>query len=379
MFVNLRRHFHKHPELGYQEHETAKKIAELLKEWGLEVQEGVATTGVVGVLKGNKVGRTIAIRADIDALPIKEATGLEFASQNEGVMHACSHDGHIAMCLGTAKILSEIKEHLKGNVKFIFQPAEEGPGGAEKMIEEGVLENPSVDAIIGLHIWPEIESGFVGISKGPIMAAADRYEMTIKGLGGHGAKPHLAIDPIIAASHIVTTLQSIVSRELDPLDSTVISNCSFNSGNRFNVIPEEANLSGTVRTFNPKIREEVPRRMESIISGIANSMRCKYDFKYEYYYPATINDKEFTSYFENIAKDILGQEKVFEIERPSMGAEDFSFYLEKVPGTFFFLGTKNEEKEINKPIHHPEYTIDEDILPIGVELFCSMVVDFLKE
>jgi len=376
--VNIRRYFHKYPELGFKEYKTSTKIAELLKSWGLEVESGVGITGVVGLVKGEREGKTIAIRADIDALPIAEKTSLAFASQHQGAMHACGHDGHITIVLGAAKILSELKEHITGNIKFIFQPAEEGPGGAEKMIADDVLENPKVDAIIGLHIWPEIESGYVGVSRGPIMAAADRFDITIKGVGGHGAVPHMAVDPIVVGAQIVTALQTIVSREIDPLDCAVISNCVFNSGTVFNVIPDEVNISGTVRTLNPKIRDIIPGRMESVINGIASSMRCEAEFKYSYYYPATINDKAFTQFFEKVARNVLGSDKVFEIARPSMGGEDFSFYLKEVPGTYFFLGTKNEEKGLTKSIHHPEYNIDEDILPLGVELFCNTAIEYLN-
>lgn len=376
--INLRRYFHQYPEVGFKEFKTSTKIAELLKEWGLEVQTGIAKTGVVGLLRGAKPGKTIGIRADIDALPIQEATNLEFQSKHDGVMHACGHDGHIAIALGAAKVLSEFKDEICGNIKFIFQPAEEGPGGAEKMILDGVLENPTVEAIIGLHIWPEIDSGSVGIKNGPIMAASDRFDIKISGVGGHGAVPHMAVDPIVAGAHIVTALQTLVSREVDPLDCAVISNCVFNSGTTFNVIPADANISGTVRTFNPKVREVIPQRMKKIIEGIGESMRCQCEFNYTYYYPATINNKDFTSFFEDISKGLLGDDKVFEIERPSMGGEDFSFYLQKIPGTFFFLGTKNSSKDLTKSIHHPEYNIDEDILPIGVKLFCNTAIEFLN-
>ncbi|RKD32449.1 M20 metallopeptidase family protein [Thermohalobacter berrensis] len=377
-FINLRRYFHQYPEIGYKEHKTSKKIAELLYKWGLEVKKGVADTGVVGLLKGKKSGKTIAVRADIDALPIEEKTNLEFASKNKGVMHACGHDGHITIGLWTAKVLSELKDKIEGNIKFIFQPAEEGPGGAERMIKEGVLEKPKVDAIIGLHIWPEIKSGYVGISKGPIMAAADRFDIKVIGSGGHGAVPHMSVDPIVVGSKIVSALQTLVSRETDPLDCLVISNCVFKSGDVFNVIPNEANLSGTVRTFNPEIRKSIPKRIGEIVEGITRAMRCKYEYKYNFYYPPTINNKKFTTFFEEVAKDTIGHDKVFELERPSMGGEDFSYYLKKIPGTFFFLGTKNEEKGINKPIHHPEYTFDEDILQKGTELFVNTVIKYLN-
>ncbi|MTI65551.1 MAG: amidohydrolase [Firmicutes bacterium] len=375
--IDLRRYFHKHPEVGFKEYNTSKKIANLLESFGLTVITNVAKTGVIGILKGSKPGKTIAIRADMDALNIKEKTNLKFKSENSKVMHACGHDGHIAICLGAAKILSELKEEIKGNIKFIFQPAEEGPGGAKEMIDEGALKNPKVDAIIGLHIWPEIDSGYVGIKKDTIMAAADRFDIKIKGLGGHGAVPHLAKDPIVIGSQIVNSLQTIVSREIDPLDCAVVSTCMFNSGSVFNVIPNDATLSGTVRTLNNETRNLIPKRIESFIKNITKANDCSYEFNYSYYYPPTINDKNFTTFFEGVAKEIL-DEKVFEIKRPSMGGEDFSFYLQKVPGTFFFLGTKNIDKGINIPLHHPEYNIDEDILPLGIKLFCNTAMKYLN-
>ncbi|AZR73259.1 peptidase M20 [Anoxybacter fermentans] len=376
--IQIRRYFHRFPELGFQEVKTSEKIAQLLEKWGLEVQKGIAKTGVVGLLKGSRPGKTLGIRSDIDALPIVEQTGLEFASEHSGIMHACGHDGHIAIALGTARVLSALKDQIAGNVKFIFQPAEEGPGGAEKMIEEGILENPSVDAIIGLHIWPEIPSGSIGISKGPIMAAADRFDIKIIGVGGHGAVPHKAVDPVVIGSEVVVALQNLISREIDPLDSAVISIGTFQAGSAFNIIPKEAELSGTVRTFNPKLRELLPQRIEEIVAGITKALRAEYEYKYHYYYPVTINDPEFTEFFRKVAVDLIGADRVREIPRPSMGGEDFSFYLQKVPGTFFFLGTRNEKKGLNKSVHHPEYTIDEDILPIGVELFCGTALTYLK-
>ncbi len=376
--IQIRRYFHQHPELGRKEYKTSEKISELLTKWGVEV-ERVCETGVIGLIRGDKEGKTIALRADIDALPIEEKTGLEFASKHQGRMHACGHDGHTTICLGAAKILSEMKDQLQGNVKFIFQPAEEGPGGAEMLIKEGVLDNPKVDAITGLHIWPEIEKGSIGIIGGPIMAAADRFDMKIIGKGGHGAIPQMAVDPVVVASQIVTALQSLASRETDPLDSIVLSNCMFHAGDAFNIIPNEAVLSGTTRYHNPELSGTLPKRMEELIAGIAKAMRCEYEFKYSYWYPVTLNDKEFTEFFKEVATDVICKENVCELERPSMGAEDFSFYLNEVPGTFFFLGTRNVKEGYDKSLHHPEYTFDEDILSIGVELFCNTVVRFLNK
>lgn len=375
--IEIRKYFHQHPELGLEEFKTSKKIYELLTSWGVEA-EYLSETGVVGIIKGDNPGKTIALRADIDALPIEEMTGLEFSSKHKHKMHACGHDGHITICLGAAKILSKYKEKLNGNVKFIFQPAEEGPGGAEMLIEKGVLKNPDVDAILGLHIWPELPKNSIGITGGPIMAAADRFDIEVIGKGGHGAIPQLSVDPIYAASQLVTTLQSIVSRETSPLDSIVLSNCTFHGGDAFNIIPNNVKISGTTRYHNPDFSETLPKRMEEIVKGVCSTMRCDYEFKYSHWYPVTLNDKDFSKFFKDSAKDVLGDDNVVEIEKPSMGAEDFSFFLEKTPGTYFFLGTRDEENGLDKPIHHPEYYFSEDILPTGVELFCNAVLNYLS-
>jgi amidohydrolase len=374
--INIRRFFHQHPELQLQEYATSKKISEILSEWGIE-NTIVAETGVVGLLKGSKPGRTVALRADIDALPIYENTNLKFASKNEGVMHACGHDGHIAICLGAAKILSEMTEHLTGTVKLIFQPAEELPGGAAHMIKAGVLENPNVDAIVGLHIWPDIPKGTVGITQGPIMSAVDRFDLTILGKGGHGAMPHKAIDPIAAGTHFLTSLQTILNRETDAFDRLVISPCSFNSGNSFNVIPEKAEISGTVRYFDSTFQNLVPRRMEELISGITHAFRCDYQFDYTHLCPVVKNDSEITNYLEQATRKMLGQEKILRIDRPALGGEDFSFYLEKIPGAFFFLGTKDEIKGYTNSLHHPKFDFDEEIIPIGIKAFTSFVFEYL--
>ncbi len=375
--IEIRRYFHQHPELGLKEYKTSKKIYELLKSWDVEV-EYLSETGVVGIIKGSNPGKTIALRADIDALPIEENTGLDFSSKHDHAMHACGHDGHITMCLGAAKILSKHREDISGNVKFIFQPAEEGPGGAKMLIEKGVLKNPDVDAVVGLHIWPELPLNSIGVTGGPIMAAADRFDIEVIGKGGHGAIPELSIDPIYAASQLVNTLQSIVSRESSPLESIVLSNCMFHGGDAFNIIPNSVKISGTTRYHNPSFSKTLPKRMDEVVKGVCNTLRCNYEFKYSHWYPVTLNDSDFYKFFKVVAEDVLGTDKVIELKNPSMGAEDFSFYLEKVPGIYFFLGTRDEENGFDKPIHHPEYNFSEDILKTGVELFCNTVLKYLS-
>ena len=375
--VAIRRYFHQHPELKFEEYETSKKIQQLLTEWGIENQV-IAKTGVVGIIRGERPGKTIAIRADIDGLPIQEDTQLSFSSKNEGRMHACGHDGHITIALGAAKILSEFQEKLCGNVKFIFQPAEEMPGGAVHMINEGALKNPDVDGIIGLHIWPDLKKGLVGISKGPIMSAVDGFDIEVIGTGGHGALPNKAIDPIPPACQILNSLQNIICREIDPFDCVVLSSCSFNAGSAFNIIPEKVKISGTVRYFNKDFSEYIPKRIGELVDGISKGYRCQSNLKYNHFCPVVINNKEFTDFFEEIACDVVGNENVLVIKRPSMGGEDFSYYLENVSGTFFFLGTRDEENGFDKSIHDPQYNFSEDILNDGVELFVNTAIHYLN-
>ena len=376
--VEIRRKFHQIPELGFEEYETSALINDYLKNWGIETKRNVGETGVTALIKGKGEGKTIAIRADIDALPIEEKTDLGFASKNKGKMHACGHDSHITIALGTAKVLSKYKDRLNGNIKFIFQPAEEILSGAKAMIEDGVLKDPEVDAIIGLHNWPELNSGEIGIKTGSIMAAADKFEVVIKGVGGHGALPHKTVDPIVVSAEIINALQRIISREIDPQETAVISIGTLNSGTAFNIIPDELKFSGTVRTFDDNIRKYIARRMEEIISAACQGAGCDFDFDYHFGIPATVNDEKFTQRVIKVLREKLRDTKIVEPVTPSMGGEDFSLFLNKVPGTYFFLGTGNEEKGIIHSIHHPKYIIDEDILPIGVKAFSEIVLNYLS-
>lgn len=378
--VAWRRHFHSHPEIGVETPETAKKIEEELKKMGLEVRTSIGGYGVIGLLKGNKPGKVIAIRADIDALPIKEDTDLSFASVNEN-MHACGHDAHIAMGLGGAKILSQHKDEIHGSVKFIFQPGEEVAGGAKPMLDDGAFESPEVNAVIGLHIgkiWEDFKPGQVGISYGAMMASMDRFDIKIKGSGGHGATPHLTVDPISIASHLVSELQTIVSREVDPLTSAVVTVGEIHAGTAFNIIPEDCDISGTVRALDEKTREFIAKRIGEIAKTVSKGMRSKVDYRYSYGTPSLINNKEFTVEFRKIAVEIVGEENVKEIPQPTMGGEDFAFYLEKVPGTFFYLPGCNSEKGQIYPHHHPKFDIDEDVLGLGSTLFSAKAINWLK-
>lgn len=376
--VEWRRDIHQHPELGFAEKRTSSIIVKLLKEWDLEVEQ-VAGTGVVGLLEGGVSScKTIAIRADMDALPLEEDTNLPCSSVNKNIMHACGHDGHTAITLGTAHVLSKLKDNLPGNIKFIFQPAEEGPGGAKPMIEAGVLANPQVDMIIGLHIWPMFHSGEVGFKSGTVMAATDKFIIRIIGKGTHGAHPDQGVDPVVIGSHLVLALQDLVSREIDPLEPVVITCGSFHAGSANNIIPEEAVIEGTVRTLSSEIRQFIYHRIKEVTAGITGAMGAEHQLVYEFGYPATVNDADITEQIRQVAINTLGAKAVKEVTRISMGGEDFAYFLEKVPGAMFFLGTRNPEKGIIYPAHSPHYNFDEDILPIGVELFCRSAFRLLK-
>ncbi|WP_319372088.1 M20 family metallopeptidase [uncultured Ilyobacter sp.] len=377
-FIEIRRHLHQHPELGYDEFETSKYIATILEKLGIEVQRGVAKTGVVGLLIGKYPGKTIAIRADMDALPINELNDFSYKSKYDGRMHACGHDAHMTFALGAAIVLSKLKDELHGNVKFIFQPAEETSGGAKPMIEEGVLENPRIDAIIGAHVW-NIECGKFGIKTGPIMASTDVFEIKIIGKGGHAAQPQNAVDPIIIGSEIIGNIQNIKTRKMDPLEPVVISVCNFNAGETFNVIPNEAILRGTVRTLNPDLRKMLPQIIEKNVESIVTSYGATCEFKYTYNYPVTVNDNDFTDFVKNSIINRFGKDSIEIIERPSMGGEDFAFYLQKVPGTFLWVGIRNEGMGITQDIHHPMFTIDEEALSLAIEAYSNIVINFLNK
>ena len=374
--VEIRRTIHMHPELSFEEVETSRLVSEWLERFGLQVNKGLAKTGVVGVLKGKKPGKTVAIRADMDALPIEEATQVPYASKIKGKMHACGHDAHVVILLGVAKFFSSVKDQVKGNIKWIFQPAEEGGGGGKIMVEEGVLENPKVDAIFGTHVYPQLPIGKVGICEGKALAAADRFTIKIIGKGGHAASPHLAKDPVLAAGHLITQLHSIVSRNINPLDSGVITISKVSGGTAFNIIPDEVELLGTVRSLNSGVREELKLRIEQIIQGTIRSFGMDYRFDFEYGYPVLVNDREMIKLVASACSRGIGNEKV-EVLEPSMGAEDFAYYLGKVPGAFFRLGTRNEKKGIIHPYHSSLFDIDEEVLPFGVEMFVRIIDQYM--
>jgi amidohydrolase len=373
--VHLRRLLHQVPELSFTEEKTPVFIADYLEQLGVEVKRGVGGRGVVGYIKGGKPGKTVALRADFDALPIQEETGLSFASTTPGVMHACGHDGHTATLLLVAKVLMEQQADLSGNVVLIHQFAEEvAPGGAIEMIKDGCLDG--VDAIFGTHLWSMMPLGDIGYRQGPIMAASDRFEIKVHGRGGHGASPHETIDAIAVASSLVQNLQHVVSRQVDPLKSAVVSIGSFRAGGAFNVIADTATLIGTARTFDPVVQDLVIKRMEQMTKGICEAMGAHFTFNYEKGYPAVVNDVEETTHFAVLASTIKGETDVYEME-PIMGGEDFSYYLQHVPGTFFFTGAGNEAEGIVYPHHHPKFNFDERAMLIAAKLLAGSALQFL--
>jgi hippurate hydrolase len=370
--VALRREIHREPELGFETGKTAKKVLEALDGLPLEVEIGIAENGVVATLQGD--GPTVALRADMDALPIHEETGLPFASEEDGKMHACGHDGHTSMLVGAARALSQdhLRERLNGTVKFIFQPAEEGGGGGRVMVEEGVAED--VHSIFALHLWPGLPFGTAATKSGPIMAAADRFEMTVKGNGGHGAMPHLAVDAIAVAAQIVTALQTLVSREVNPVEPAVLTVGEIEAGFAFNIIPEVARLGGTVRTFDADLRERIPERIEELARGVAGGMRGNAELDYRFSYPVTRNDAEASDLVLGVAEELFGKENTVELTHPSMGAEDFAFFLEKVPGAFIWLGVGDVSG-----LHTAQFSFDEEILPQGSALLAALALESLSE
>jgi len=375
--VEIRRDLHAHPEIGLQETRTAAKVAGLLEGLGLKVKTGVGATGVVGLLEGGLPGRTIAIRADMDALPIEEETGLPFASKNRGTMHACGHDGHTAMALGAARVLSEMRADLKGAVKFIMQPAEENYGGARDLVEEGVLEDPKVDAIISLHIDTDDDVGKLVIKAGPIGASADVFMISINGKGGHGSEPQACIDPIHIAAHVITAFQTMIPRALDARDPVVVSVCSIQSGTAFNIIPDSVHFGGTVRTLSSERQAEMPKRLEDIVRGITSTFGATFDFTYIHGAPVTENEPGMTDLMSGVAAELWGARNVLDMGKPHMGSEDYSYYLQKAPGVMGMLGARKEGGP-KYSSHHPRFDFDERCLPLGTQLLAATAIKFLN-
>ena len=377
--VSIRRALHRRPELSFQEYETAAYICRYLKKLGIPYHSGVAGTGVVGLIAPDTACRkTLLLRADMDALPVTEVGNLPYASETSGVMHACGHDGHIAVLLGTAAILMQFREHLSCNVKLVFQPGEEAEGGAQPMIEAGVLENPTVDAAVGLHIMNDVPCGKIRVKTGPMMAAPDDFDLIIKGRGGHGAHPDECVDPISVACQIVSAFDTLSARFASPFEPKVISVCAINGGSFFNIIPDSVHLKGTVRAYDKTLREKLPQIMENLAKHFTLAYGADYDFSYRFRFPPLINDKAVTNALASSAAEILGAENILSGGIPSMAGDDFSYFSETVPATYFNLGSRNEEKHITAPLHNADFDIDENCLRCGMMVMSKFALDFGK-
>lgn len=373
----IRHLIHMYPEDGFAEFKTSKIIIEELEKLGIEVQSNVAKTGVVGLLKGNHPGKTVMLRADMDALKLEEKVDVEYKSKVVGMMHACGHDGHVAGLLGAAMILSELKDELYGNVKFVFQPAEERDGGAKPMIEEGVLQNPKVDAVFGGHLWGSLKEGEVHVKHGAMMAAPDIFKFKVIGKGGHGAIPHESIDPIVITCQIINTIQTIVSRKTSPLNPVVVTCGKIQGGDCHNVIPNEVEVEGTIRTFDEGTRKWVPKVMEDIIKGMTTCQGATYEFTFEEKYPTLINDDEMTDLAKVSLQKIVGNKNVKELKEATMGGEDFAFFANEVPSSFFFVGIAEDE---SKPVlhHNPYFKWNDKNIKVLSEGLSQIAIDFLN-
>ncbi len=380
---SMRRDFHIHPELGFHELRTGGIVAHELEALGLEVTKGVGKTGVVAMLEGARPGPTLLVRFDMDALPIAEETGAAYASQNSGVMHACGHDGHTAIGLAVAKLLHDHRNDLAGSVKFCFQPSEEGfngeaCGGNEMMMKDGVLENPHVDKTLALHLWNEQPLGWIGVAGGPLMAGAEQFSVRLEGKGGHGAAPHLTIDPVVAAAQVITALQTIVSRNVAPLQAAVISVTTVNSGTAFNVIPQTAEMTGTIRTFDLDVRAKVLEGFEQVVRGVGAALGCNAEIDMQRVTPALINDGAIAALVQGTARRVLPDSQLETNGYQTMGAEDMAFMQEKVPGCYFFVGSNNHVRQLDYGHHHPKFDFDEEALPRAAGLMAAAAADLLQ-
>jgi amidohydrolase len=374
--VKLRRDLHRFPELAFEETRTAGIVAEQLSALGLKVETGIGRTGVVGLLEGDHPGPTVLVRADMDALPIAEQNQVDYASTKPNTMHACGHDGHTSIALTVARLLSQHRESLQGAVKFIFQPAEETGRGAEAMIADGVLHDPRPDLSLGLHLWNDLRVGTVAVTPGPCMAAADDWRCEIIGRGGHGAAPHQTHDPIVAAAQVITAVQSVVSRNISPLKTGVITVGCVNGGDAFNVIPPAVELKGTIRAFDPDVHALLRRRLKEICEGVAASLQCEAELFIDQMTLAVDNDAALSAQVAALAADLLGPENVVDDVR-TMGSEDMSYFMDEIPGCYFFIGSANAERDLAYPHHNPRFDFDEDALVIGAALLSRTVASFV--
>lgn len=380
--VEIRRDLHQYPELSNREFRTAGIVAEHLKRLGLHVQNGVAHTGVVGLLEGSRPGPTVAVRADMDALPIQELNAVPYRSKHDGVKHACGHDVHTTVCLGVAETLSQMRDSFRGSIKFIFQPAEEGApagetGGAYLMLDEGVLDNPPVESILGLHVMPTLDVGKVGYHRGAVWASNDAIELMIQGRKTHGAYPHTGVDAILVASHVLQALQTLVNRSVDVRDPLLISFGVIQGGNQFNVIADEVRLLGMMRCLDPEMRRTAPARIEELVRGITGSFGASCSLKFTPGAPVTMNHPQMVKKAVPVLEAAVGKENVL-LQRPQMGAEDFACYAERVPGFYFMLGVRNEDQGITEMLHTPRFDVDEACLALGVRAMSSLILECLR-
>lgn len=374
--IELRKGFHRRPELGFREFQTSRKVAEYLEVLGLDVRTGIAGTGVLALLRGTLDGPTVGIRACLDALPIEEQSGVDYTSEYPGVMHACGHDGNMTMVLGSANWLSKHKQLLHGNVKFIFQPSEEETGGAAKMIEAGCLKDPDVDVIVTPHNWHGYEQGEIIVTPGPVLASSDLFKLEIIGTPGHGAWPDMAVDPIPVAAELITTLQRIISREISPLKPAVLSIGKINGGTAVNIIPECVTIEGTVRTFDKGTRDFMQSRIDEIADHVTKAARASYHLEYQRVMPPAYNDPKLASTATRLIEKTLDTGNVADACIPDMGCEEFSLFQEQVPGLFMFIGNDRKDQPIT-PIHSPKYIFNDDILTVGVQALCAIAVGYL--
>jgi amidohydrolase len=375
--TEVRRDLHAHPELAFEEVRTSGLVAERLRALGLEVKTGVGKTGVLATVKGGRSGKTVLLRADMDALPIQEQNDVPYRSKHDGKMHACGHDCHTSILLGVAKQLTRSADDLRGSVKLCFQPAEETGGGAVAMIQEGALQNPRPDAAFGLHVWQDLDVGKIAITPGPFMAAVDEFSVTIGGRGAHAAMPHFGVDPVVCMAHIVSALQTIASREVSPLKEVVVSVTQLRAGAAFNIIPETAWMNGTVRVFDPEVWKDLPGRFERIVRGVADAHGCRAEIEYRRHNRPTVNDPAMSEVARQAAIDVVGEKNLLHDVR-TMGGEDFSAFLAEVPGCFIAVGSRNESRGLDHEHHHPRFDVDEACLEIGARTLLRTVQLFLE-
>lgn len=374
--IARRRDFHQHPELAFEEIRTAGIVAETLTRLGLEVQAGIGRTGVVGLLEGAKDGPTVLVRADMDALPIHEENEAAYASTVPGKMHACGHDGHTAIALGVAKTFANHRDKMAGRIKFVFQPAEEIVRGARAMIDDGVLDNPRPDVSLGLHLWNVMPLGTIGVAEGPVMAGSSVFKLTITGKGGHAAAPHMTIDPVVCAAQLILAFQTIVGRNVDPLEGAVVSTTMVHAGDADNIIPQRVEVRGTFRTFQTHIHELVERRIQEISESLCAAMGCGVQVEFRHGTPATVNDPEVTRRVRDRFRQIVAEDQLDASVR-TMGSEDMAFFLDEVPGMYFFVGSANADRGLDFGHHHPRFDFDEDALPLGVSLLSAAVAEYV--